>query len=44
MELGCTPDDPSMIEEPEMLILLDENDMGDAGNLMYDSVLILALL
>ncbi|KAF5810059.1 hypothetical protein HanXRQr2_Chr04g0164931 [Helianthus annuus] len=33
-----------MIEEPEILILLEENDKGDAGKRIWDSVLILALL
>jgi hypothetical protein len=40
----CTTEDPSTTEEPEMLILLDEKDIGDAGNRIYDSVLMLALL
>lgn len=40
----CTTEDPSTTDEPEILMLLDEKDMGDAGKRIYESVLMLALL
>ena len=42
--LCCTTQEPSITDEPEILILFDVNDMGDAGNRKYESVLTLALL
>lgn len=41
--LCWTKDAPSRTDEPEILILLEENDMGEAGSRLYDSAFILAL-